>query len=203
MVLPVPAVPCVAMTVKLPLTGDPEADQLLIDEPLALVIGMLLDQQIPMEKAFSGPHTLRSRMGGRLDAAEIAQSDPAALEALFKGPPAIHRFPGSMARRTQALCRYLVEHYDGDAAAVWTGVADGPELVRRVKELPGFGGEKAKIFSALLAKRFGVTPTGWEQASAPYSDDNPRSVADIDSSAALERVRAWKKEVKAANKAKG
>lgn len=181
----------------LPVTGDPEADQLLVDDPLALMIGMLLDQQVPMEWAFAGPLKLRERMGGRLDAAEIAAADPAELEAVFKGPPALHRFPGSMAKRTQALCQHLVDHYDGDAAAVWAGLDDGRTLLRRVKDLPGYGVEKAKIFTALLAKRFGVRPDGWEEATSPFSDDEPRSVADIDSAEALQSVRAWKKMRKA------
>jgi uncharacterized HhH-GPD family protein len=190
------------MAAAIPVTGNPEADQLLTDEPLALMIGMLLDQQVPMEWAFAGPLRLRERLGGRLDAAEIAAYDPDALDKVFRGPPAVHRFPGSMAKRTQALCQHLVDHYGGDAAAVWAGVADGRELVRRVNALPGYGGEKAKIFSALLAKRFGVRPPGWEQATAPFSDDQPRSVADIDSAESLARVRAWKKAMKAQGRAK-
>jgi uncharacterized HhH-GPD family protein len=163
---------------------------------------MLLDQQVPMEWAFSGPLRLKERLGGRLDAADIASRDPGELEQLFKGPPALHRYPGSMAKRTQALCQYLVDHHGGDAADVWTGVDDGRELVRRVKALPGYGGEKAKIFTALLAKRFGVRPAGWEEAAAPFSDDEPRSVADIDSAETLQRVRSWKQAMKAAGKAK-
>jgi uncharacterized HhH-GPD family protein len=190
------------MTPAVPVTGDPEADKLLSEEPLALLIGMLLDQQVPMEWAFGAPLRLRDRMGGRIDAAEIAALDPDKLEAVFKGPPALHRFPGSMGKRTQALCQMLVDDYDGDAAQVWSGVESGPELLRRLKALPGFGGEKAKIFAALLAKRFGVRPPGWEQATTPFSDDQPRSVADIDSAESLARVRAWKKMMKAQNKAK-
>ena len=190
------------MTAVVPVTGDPEADQLLADDPLALLIGMLLDQQIPMEWAFAGPLKLRERMGGRLDAAEIAAVDPDKFTAIFKGPPALHRFPGSMGKRTQELCQYLVDHHGADAAAVWTGVEDGHELLARVRALPGFGGEKSKIFTALLAKRFGVRPAGWEEAAAPFSDDEPRSVADIDSAENLQRVRAWKKMMKAQKKAK-
>jgi uncharacterized HhH-GPD family protein len=186
----------------LPVTGDPEADKLLADDPLALMIGMLLDQQVPMEWAFSGPMRLREKLGGRLDAAEIADLDPAALEANFRGPPALHRYPGSMAKRTQALCQYLVENYGGDAAAVWAGVDDGSELLRRVRALPGFGADKSKIFTALLAKRFDVRPPGWEQATAPFSDDQPRSVADVDSAESLQRVRSWKKAMKAQGKTK-
>jgi uncharacterized HhH-GPD family protein len=190
------------MSATLPVTGDPEADKLLADDPLALLIGMLLDQQVPMEWAFAGPLKLRERMGGRLDAAEIASTEPAKLEAIFKGPPALHRFPGSMSKRTQALCQYLVDTYGGDAAKLWADVPDGRELVRRVRALPGFGADKSKIFSALLAKRFGVRPPGWEQATAPFSDDHPRSVADIDSAEALQQVRAWKKSMKAQGKSK-
>jgi uncharacterized HhH-GPD family protein len=190
------------MTAVVPVTGDPEADQLLTDDPLALMIGMLLDQQIPMEWAFAGPLKLRERMGGRLDAAEIAAADPAEFEAIFRGPPALHRFPGSMAKRTQALCQYLVDNHGGDAAAVWHGVEDGSELVRRIRALPGFGGEKSKIFAAMLAKRFGVRPPGWEAATAPFSDDEPRSVADIDSPENLQRVRDWKKMMRAQKRSK-
>jgi uncharacterized HhH-GPD family protein len=190
------------MTAVVPVTGDPEADQLLTDDPLALMIGMLLDQQIPMEWAFAGPLKLRERMGGRLDAAEIAAAEPARFEAIFKGPPALHRFPGSMGKRTQALCQYLVDNHGGDAAAVWAGVDDGHELVRRVRALPGFGGEKSKIFAAMLAKRFGVRPAGWEEATAPFSDDEPRSVADIDSAENLQRVRDWKRMMKAQKRSK-
>ncbi len=183
---------------SLPITGDPEADELLASDPLALVIGMLLDQQVPMEWAFRGPHTLQGRLG-RLDATSIAAMDPEALQAAFSAKPALHRYPGSMAKRTQALSQHLVEHYGGDAAAVWRDAATGDELLHRLQALPGFGAEKAKIFLALLAKRFGVTPQGWQSAAAPFSDAVPRSVADIDSPEALARVREWKR----AQKAKG
>jgi uncharacterized HhH-GPD family protein len=182
-------------------TGDTDADELLTTDPLAVVIGMLLDQQIPMEWAFRGPATLKERLGG-LDAATIAGMDPDAFAAVFATKPALHRYPGSMAKRTQALCAYLCEHYNGDAAAVWEGVGDADELLGRLRDLPGFGEEKSKIFMALLAKRLGVAPPGWEAAAAPFSDDQPRSVADIDSPEALERVRAWKKSMKAAGKSK-
>jgi uncharacterized HhH-GPD family protein len=191
-----------AMSVSLPVTGDPEADQLLVDDPLALLIGMLLDQQVPMEWAFAAPLKLRERLGGRLDAPTIASTDPAKLEVIFKGPPALHRFPGSMAKRVQALCQQLVDDYGGDAAAVWSGAASGKELLGRVKALPGFGTEKAKIFTALLAKRFAVRPDGWEQATHPFSDDQPRSVADIGSREAFDQVRAWKKTMRAQGKSK-
>lgn len=185
-----------------PITGEPEADALLSEEPLALVLGMMLDQQVPMEWAFTGPYTVKGRLDGQLDAASIAAMSPDELEAVFKGPPAVHRYPGSMAKRAQSLCQYLVDTYDGDAAAVWQGVESGKDLVKRVEKLPGFGKEKAKIFSALLAKRLGVTPDGWEEATSPFSDDQPRSVADISSAETLAEVRAWKKAKKAAGKTK-
>lgn len=185
----------------LAITGDPDADALLVADPLALVIGMLLDQQITMEMAFRGPARLRERLGA-LDAAAIGAMPEDAFLAIFSEKPALHRFPGSMAARTQALCRYLADTYDGDAAAVWAGVRTGDELLARVRDLPGFGDEKAKIFVALLAKRFGVRPRGWQAACAPFSDDEPRSVADIDSPESLARVRAWKKAKKAAGKSK-
>jgi uncharacterized HhH-GPD family protein len=189
-------------TPTLAITGDADADALLVAEPLALVIGMLLDQQVPMEWAFRGPATLKARLGGRLDAKEIAALGEERVAAVFSEKPALHRFPGSMGKRTHALCQFLVDEYDGDAAAVWTGVKTGDELVARVRALPGFGEEKAKIFCALLAKRFTVRPPGWEDATAPFSDPEPRSVADIDSPESLARVREWKKAKKAAGKTK-
>jgi uncharacterized HhH-GPD family protein len=186
----------------LPVTGNPEADQLLVDDPLARLIGMLLDQQVPMEWAFSSPLTLKERLGGRLDAAQIAAMPLDALEAMFKGPPALHRYPSSMAKRTQQLCQHLIDEYGGQADAVWSGVATGDELFRRLKALPGFGGQKAKIFLALLAKRFGVAPPGWEEPARPFSDATHRSVADIDSPEALHEVRAFKQMMKAKGKDK-
>lgn len=191
-----------ATTPTLAITGDADADRLLVEEPLALVIGMLLDQQVPMEWAFKGPTTLRARLGGRLDAREIAAMPEDAFVAVCSEKPAIHRFPGSMGKRTHALCRFLVDEYDGDAAAVWTGARTGADLLDRVRALPGFGDEKAKIFVALLAKRFGVRPRGWKEVTVPFSDAVPRSVADIDSPEALARVREWKKAQKAAGKSK-
>lgn len=190
------------MAATFPITGEPEADALLSEEPLALVLGMMLDQQVTMEWAFTGPYTLKGRLGGRFDAETIAALPPDELEAAFKGPPAIHRYPGSMAKRAQALCQYLVDNHDGDPTAVWQGATSGKELVKQVQKLPGFGKEKAKIFSALLAKRLGVKPEGWEEATSPFSDDEPRSVADIDSAETLQQVRAWKKAQKAAGKSK-
>jgi uncharacterized HhH-GPD family protein len=186
---------------KLPLTGDPEADQLLEDDPLALLIGMLLDQQVPMERAFHSPYDLKERIGGRLDAADIADMDAEKLVAIFRGPPALHRYPGSMAGRTQDLCRMLVERYDGRAENVWGGVSTGGELVSNLKALPGFGEQKARIFTALLAKRLGVTPPGWEDASGAYGRPGHFSVADIDGPEALAAVREHKKAMKAAARA--
>lgn len=188
-------------TKVLAVTGDSDADKLLVSEPLALLIGMLLDQQVPMEWAFRGPATLKDRLG-ELDAAAIAAKDTGELEEVFKTKPALHRYPGSMAKRTQALCQFLVDNYDGDAGSVWKGVRSGDELLARIEELPGYGKEKAKIFVAVLAKRLGKTPKGWEEAAAPFSDAEPRSVADIDSPEALQRVREWKKAMKAKGKSK-
>ena len=183
------------------LTGDVEADELLSADAFALLIGMLLDQQIPMEKAFRSPRDLKERMGGRLDPAEIADYPPEALVAIFATPPALHRFPGSMAARTQALARALVDDYGGSASAVWEGAATGPDLFQRLKALPGFGDQKARIFLALLAKRLGVQPPGWEEAAGPYAADGFYSVADIDSPESLAKVREYKKAKKAAAKA--
>lgn len=155
-----------------------------------------------MEWAFGAPAKLRERLGGGLDAAAIAVMAPEELEAVFRTPPALHRYPASMAKRAQALCRQLVERYEGRSEAVWTDVADGRELLDRLKDLPGFGDEKSRIFLAVLGKRLGVRPRGWEVASAPYSDDLRRSVADAVSPAALEQVRAFKRARKAAGKGK-
>ena len=188
-------------TTSIPITGDPEADRLLVDDPLALLMGMLLDQQVPMEWAFKGPHTLKERLG-RLDAASIAAMAPDDVEAVFKQKPALHRFPGSMGKRTHAMCQALVDDYDGDAAKVWKGAKTGEELLERLKALPGFGEEKSKIFLALLAKQLGVRPKGWEAAAKPFSDATKRSVADIDSPESLAEVRAWKKAQKAKGKGK-
>jgi uncharacterized HhH-GPD family protein len=183
-------------------TGDEQADRLLADDPLALLIGMLLDQQVPMEWAFSSPRRLADRLDGPLDAGAIAAMDPDELEATFKEKPALHRYPGSMAKRTQALCRHLVDEHGGRAEAVWEGVASGEELLGRLQALPGFGAEKARIFLALLGKRRGVRPAGWEEAAAPFSDEQRRSVADITSPETLAEVREWKKAQKAKGKGK-
>ena len=185
----------------LPVTGNPDADRLLVEDPLALLLGMLLDQQVPMEWAFTGPHTLRQRLG-HLDAGRIAAMDVEAFVDVCREKPAIHRFPKSMGERIHAVCRYLVDHHDGDAEKLWAGVDDAGELFARLRELPGYGEEKTKIFVAILAKRFGITPAGWEEAAAPFSDDIPRSVADISSEEALQEVRRWKKAQKAKGRSK-
>lgn len=186
----------------LAVTGDHDADQLLLDDPFALLLAMMLDQQVPMEWAFKSPSRLKERIPDEFSAAGLAEMDPEKAEAAFKEKPALHRFPGSMARRAQELARHIVDHYDGDAGRVWTEAATGPELLKRLKALPGYGDEKAKIFLAVLAKRFDVTPEGWETAAAPFSDPTPRTVADIDSPEALAEVRAWKKAQKAKGKTK-
>ena len=182
------------------LAQDPDADALLSRDPLALLLGMLLDQQIPMEKAFKGPAVLRERLGRELDARVIA--DRTDIQELFARVPAIHRFPGSMGGRVQELCRYLVEHYDGDATAVWSGEGTGAQVLQRLRELPGFGDQKARIFLALLGKQCGVRPRGWREAAGAYGDDGAlRSVADVTSPETLLEVRAYKQSVKAAARA--
>ncbi len=188
--------------VSLPITGDPADDQLLVEDPLALMLGMLLDQQVPMEWAFRSPARLRERLGGRLDAAEIAAMGPDAVAAVFADKPALHRFPSSMGKRAQALCQHLVDHHGGDAADVWEGAADAADLDARVRALPGFGDDKARIFIALLAKRFDRAPAGWEAFAGPFADEQPRSVADVGSEADLLDVRAWKKAQKAQGRKK-
>ena len=181
-----------------------DADALLERDPLALLVGMVLDQQIPLEKAFSSPFVLTERMGHDLDAREIAEYDPEALVELFSTPPALHRFPRSMALRVQEVCRALVERYDGDVTGVWRDVEDGRELLKRLKGLPGFGEQKAKIFVALLGKQRGITPDGWREAAGDYGEvDSYRSVADIVDKDSLVKVRRFKQEMKAKAKAKG
>ena len=183
------------------ITGDPDADQLLHDDALALLLGMLFDQQVPMEWAFASPAKLRARLG-HLDATKIAEMDPDDFVAVCTEKPAIHRFPGSMGKRAYELCRVIADEYDGDAANIWTGATSGKELLDRLQALPGFGGEKSRIFVAVLAKRLGIRPDGWEEAAAPFSDANRRSVADADTPEHLEEVRAWKKMMKAQGKSK-
>ncbi|MFI6490316.1 HhH-GPD-type base excision DNA repair protein [Streptomyces sp. NPDC050564] len=191
------------MNVTLHLAQDPEADELLGRSPLAALIGMLLDQQVPMEWAFKGPSTIAQRLGtDDLDAHEIAANDPEAFAALLSEKPAVHRYPGSMAKRIQQLCQYLVEHYDGDASAIWQGVETGQELLKRLEALPGFGKQKAQIFLALLGKQFDVHPKGWREAAGAYGEPKSfRSVADITGPESLAKVRAHKQEMKAAAKA--
>lgn len=191
------------MKATIHLAQQPEADELLGRSPLAALIGMLLDQQIPMEWAFTGPYTVARRLGtDDLDAAEIAAHDPDAFSELLREKPAVHRYPASMAKRVQELCRFLVDEYGGDASAVWTDAADGAELLTRLKALPGFGEQKAQIFLALLGKQYGVRPEGWREAAGPYGEKGSyRSAADITGPESLARVRAYKQEKKAAAKA--
>jgi uncharacterized HhH-GPD family protein len=187
------------MTMTLPI--DAEANTLLERSPLALLIGMVLDQQVPLEKAFSSPYVLQQRLGGPLTAERLADHDPEALVEIFAKTPALHRFPKAMAARVQEVCRVLVERYDGDAAGLWAGVADGPELLRRVAALPGFGTQKSQIFVALLGKRYGVRPDGWREAAGGYGEEGSyRSVADIVDGASLAKVREYKQAMKAAAK---
>ncbi len=185
----------------LPVTGDPDADRLLVEDPLALLLGMLLDQQVPMEWAFMGPNTLKNRLG-RLDAETIAAMDRDEFVAICRTKPAIHRFPKSMGERVHAVCQHVVEHYDGQADKIWKGVRDAQVVHDRLRAIPGYGEEKTKIFMAILAKRFDKKPTGWETVAAPFSDDVKRSVADISSEEALHEVRKWKKAQKAKGKSK-
>ena len=185
-----------------PVTGDDDADHLLVTDPLALLIGMLLDQQVPMEWAFRSPARLQERLGGHLDCAQIAAMGPDAVAEVFSAKPALHRFPGSMGKRTHALCQTIVDEYDGDPAAVWEQADAAADLWSRVRALPGFGDEKAMIFLALLGKRWKVAPEGWQEYAGPFGDDTPRSVADIDSREAFDEVRAWKKAKKAEGKTK-
>ena len=190
------------MEATLPVTSDPEANALLVSDPFALLVGMLLDQQVPMEWAFKGPYTLKGRWAANSMPRKLAAMSPEEVEAVFKEKPALHRFPGSMGKRTHAVAVFVTENYDGDTAKIWTTAKDGGELYDGCASCPGYGDEKAKIFMAILAKRLGIKPTGWEEAAAPFSDDTPRSVADIDSEEAFQRVRAFKKEMKAKGKGK-
>ncbi|MEU7115172.1 HhH-GPD-type base excision DNA repair protein [Streptomyces sp. NPDC046182] len=191
------------MTTEIHLAQQPEADELLGRSPLAALVGMLLDQQVPMEWAFSGPYTIAQRLGtDDLDAGQIAAYDPEAFGALLSAKPAVHRYPGSMAKRIQQLCRFLVDEYGGDAEAVWADAESGAELLGRLKALPGFGVQKAQIFLALLGKRYGVRPAGWREAAGAYGEQGSyRSAADITGPESLAKVRAFKQEAKAAAKA--
>ncbi len=193
----VPEVPGTNRPDALHFTADPEANRLLAQEPLAALLGMLLDQQVTMEWAFGAPLLLKRRLGvAELDAAAIAAMDPADLEAVFRDKPALHRYPASMAKRALDLCRYLVENYGGDPEALWADVATGEELLGRVQALPGFGRDKSRIFVGLLGKRLGVRPPGWEDAAADWA-----SIADVDTFARVAEIRDQKRAAKAAKKA--
>lgn len=185
---------------KLQIAQEPTADELLSDDPFALLTGMLLDQQFPMERAFAGPAKIRDRFGS-MDPADIAAADPEAFAALCSTPPAIHRYGRSMAGRVQQLATAIVNDYDGDTASLWTGARTGDELFARLRALPGFGDQKAKIFVALLAKQLGVKPAGWTKVAGDYSKKGFRSVADVVDGESLQRVRDFKKAAKAQAKA--
>jgi uncharacterized HhH-GPD family protein len=185
------------------LTGDKDADSLLSRDPLALLIGMVLDQQVPMEKAFSGPLVLAQRLGGSLDAAAIASMDPDEFSEHFKERPALHRFPGSMAGRVQAVCQIVADEYHGKAQGIWSKLPDGDALIKRLTALPGFGAQKARIFAALLGKQLGVQPEGWREATSPYGKAGTFvSIADIKDAESLGKVRAHKQAMKAKARAK-
>ena len=190
-----------SMTTSVYLAGEPEADRLLASEPLALLIGMLLDQQVPMETAFAGPKKIADRMDG-LDVHRIAEAEPESFTQLCATPPAVHRFPSSMAGRIQQLCRIIVDDYSGRAEAIWTdGDPDGAEVLRRLKRLPGYGEQKARIFLALLGKQFGLQAPGWADAAGAYGEPQARrSIADVVDEHSLHEVREFKKEAKAAAK---
>jgi uncharacterized HhH-GPD family protein len=187
----------------LQIAQEPHADQVLAEHPFALLMGMMLDQQFPMERAFAGPAKVLERFGS-IDPADIAAADPEAFAALCATPPAVHRFPGSMAARIQELARLVVVEYDGRAERLWTEADSGAELLRRLQALPGFGKQKAQIFTALLGKQLGVQPEGWERAAGAYAEaGSHRSVADVVDEASLAKVRAFKQEQKRAAKAAG
>ena len=181
------------MPESLPFTEDPAANRLLAPDPLALLIGMMLDQQFPMERAFLSPHLLRQRLGTDLDAAAIATMDETDLEEIFTGPPALHRFPSAMARRCRDLCRHLVEDHDGDARRLWSEARDGADLRRRLEALPGFGRAKARIFVGVVGKRLGEGPPGWEKEAADWP-----SIADVDEFDKVYELREQKRAMKAA-----
>ncbi|MCS5734640.1 HhH-GPD-type base excision DNA repair protein [Herbiconiux daphne] len=186
---------------SLHITGDAAADELLSTDPFALMIGMLLDQQIAMETAFEGPKKILDRVGA-LDAHTLANYDPEAFVELFRQTPAVHRYPGSMAARVQALSAAIESEWGGDVSQLWTrDHPDAPTLLKRLEALPGFGKQKARIFVALLGKQYGVTPAGWREAAGPYGEEGSfRSVADIVDADSLTRVRETKRAAKAAAK---
>ena len=186
----------------LTLPVDSAANELLRRSPLALLVGMVLDQQVPLEWAFSAPYELVKRLGHEPDAHELAAYDPDELVKVFTGPPALHRFPKAMAARVQDACRLVVAKYDGDVAGVWTGARDGKELLKRIGELPGFGRQKAQIMVALLGKQYGVQPKGWREAAGEFGAARTyKSVADIVDDASLAKVRSYMQQLKAAAKA--
>src|SRR5947199_4512549 len=181
---------------------DPEANELLHRSPLALLVAMILDQQVPLEKAFSSPHVLAQRLGHEPDARELADYDPEALTEIFARPPALHRFPKAMAARVQEACRVLVDRYDGAPEVLWNGAKDGKDLLKRIGELPGFGKQKAQIMVALLGKQYGVQPKGWREADGEFgAAQSYKEVADIVDDASLAKVRSYKQQPKAAAKA--
>jgi uncharacterized HhH-GPD family protein len=182
---------------ELTIAQDPAADKILSEDPFALLMGMLLDQQYPMEHAFRGPAKLLDRFG-TLDPAAIADAEPESFAELCATPPAIHRYGRSMAGRVQALARHVVAEYDGDASRVWTEARSGADLMKRLQALPGYGEQKAKIFTALLAKQLDVKPRGWTTVVGDYGKKGYRSVADVVDAESLGKVRAFKKQKKAA-----
>jgi len=190
-----PTKPC-----KTPFTGDPEADRLLETNAFALVCGMLLDQQVPMEWAFKGPLEIVRRLGG-LDAGAIAAMSPEAVVETFVAKPALHRYPASMAKRVHELACFVVDRYGGRAEAIWDGVEDPADLLARLQELPGYGPQKAKIFLAILGKRLAVAPAGWEVLAEVYGQPGHRSIADVDGPGAIDAVRTYKQAMKAESKA--
>ena len=180
------------------LAGEDKADRLLADNATALVIGMVLDQQIPLERAFAAPLELQRRLGKKLTAGAVARTDPKVLEGAFKEVPALHRFPGAMAERVQRVCQIIVDDWGGDASTIWSTAPDGATLLKRLQALPGFGEQKARIFVALLGKQLGCRPKGWRQAGAPYADAATKmSIADIKDTKSREAVRAYKQQRKA------
>jgi len=185
-----------AAPTSLPFTENEDANRLLASDPLALLIGMLLDQQFPMERAFYSPYLLRERLGGELDAGAIAASNEDDLVEIFRGPPALHRFPGSMAKRAHSLCLAITTEYGGKAASLWSTSADGAELLKRLEALPGFGKAKARVFVGVVGKRLGAGPPGWEEAAADWP-----SIADIDEFGQIHELREKKRAMKAARKA--